>query len=135
MFLLCSIVSDSVTSWTVVCLASMSMGFFRQEYWRRLPFPSPGNLPDTGIEPKVSCVSCIGKVYSLPAEPPGKPPPPKPIFIHSSKKKIIFQGMAYLISMATDFFSLMGKNELLNQLLNLCLVAQTLSFFIVFCTN
>ena len=27
------------------------MGFYRQEYWRGLPFPSPGNLPDPGIEP------------------------------------------------------------------------------------
>ena len=29
----------------------MSMGFFRQEYWRWLPFPSPGDLPDPGIKP------------------------------------------------------------------------------------
>ena len=30
------------------------MGFSRQEYWSRLPFPSPGNLPDPGIEPRSS---------------------------------------------------------------------------------
>ena len=31
--------------------APLSMGFSRQEYWRGLPFPSPGDLPDSGIEP------------------------------------------------------------------------------------
>ena len=39
------------TPWTVTCQAPLSMGFFRQEYWNGLPFPSPGNLPDAGIEP------------------------------------------------------------------------------------
>ena len=37
--------------WTVACQALLSMGFSRQEYWNGLPFPSPGNLPDPGIEP------------------------------------------------------------------------------------
>ena len=41
-----------VTPWTVVCQAPLSMGFPRQEYWSRLPFPSPGDLPDPGIELK-----------------------------------------------------------------------------------
>ena len=36
---------------TVVCQAPPSMGFLRQEYWSGLPFPSPGDLPDPGIEP------------------------------------------------------------------------------------
>ena len=40
-----------VTLWTVVCQAPLSMGFPRQEYWIGLPFPSPGNIPDPGIEP------------------------------------------------------------------------------------
>ena len=46
------------TLWTVTHTAPLSMGFPRQEYWRGLPFPSPGNLPDPGIEP-ISSVSCI----------------------------------------------------------------------------
>ena len=37
--------------WTVACQAPPSMGFSRQEYWSGLPFPSPGDLPDPGIEP------------------------------------------------------------------------------------
>ena len=35
-----------------VAQALLSMGFPRQEYWSRLPFPSPGDLPDSGIKPK-----------------------------------------------------------------------------------
>ena len=39
-----------VTPGTVACQAPLSMGFSRQEYWSRLPFPPPGDLPDPGIE-------------------------------------------------------------------------------------
>ena len=39
------------TPWTVAYEASPSMGFSGQEYWSGLPFPSPGDLPDRGIEP------------------------------------------------------------------------------------
>ena len=45
-----SIISDSETSWTGVCQVPLSMEFSRQEYWNRLLFPSPGHLPDPGIE-------------------------------------------------------------------------------------
>ena len=40
----------------------------RQEYWNGLPFPSPGDLPDPGIEPGSSALQAV----SLPSEPPGK---------------------------------------------------------------
>ena len=44
--------SDSfVSSWTVACLVPPFMGFPMQEYWSGLPFPTPVNLPDPGIEP------------------------------------------------------------------------------------
>ena len=39
------------TLWTVAHQAPLSTGFSRQEYWSGLPFPSPGDLPDPGIEP------------------------------------------------------------------------------------
>ena len=39
-----------MSPWTLACLAPLSMGFSRQEYWRVLPFPSPGDLPDSGIK-------------------------------------------------------------------------------------
>ena len=41
-----------VTLWTVAPQAPLSLGFSRQEYWSGLPFPSPGDLPDPGIEPE-----------------------------------------------------------------------------------
>ena len=46
------------------------MGFSRQEYWSGLPFPSPGDLPDPGIEPGFPALW----IDSLPTEPPGKTP-------------------------------------------------------------
>ena len=56
MFLLSpSIMSDSATPWTVARQA-LSMEFSRQEYWSALPFPSPGDLPASGIEPASSAL-------------------------------------------------------------------------------
>ena len=57
-----------VTPWTVAQQAPLSMEFFRQEYRSGLPFPSPGDLPDPGIEPE----SHPSQVHLLPSEPPGK---------------------------------------------------------------
>ena len=48
------------TPWTVALQASLSMEFSRQEYWSGLPFPSPGDLLNPGMEP-LSQVFCIGK--------------------------------------------------------------------------
>ena len=45
-----------VTPWTVDQQVPLSMGFPRQEYWSGLPFPSPGDLPDPGIEPASSAL-------------------------------------------------------------------------------
>ena len=57
------------TSRTVACQASLSMGFSRQEYWSGLPFPSLGDLPHPGIEPRSPAL----QPASLPSEPPRKP--------------------------------------------------------------
>ena len=40
------------TPWTVACQAPLSLGFSRQEYWSGFQFPSPGDLPNPGIEPR-----------------------------------------------------------------------------------
>ena len=47
---LLSRVQPFVTPWTVAHQAPLSMGFFRQEYWSGLPFLTPGDLPDPGVE-------------------------------------------------------------------------------------
>ena len=60
-----------VTLWTAACPASLSMGFFRQEYHSGLPFPLPGDLPDPGIE-LASPESHALQADSLPAEPSGR---------------------------------------------------------------
>ena len=69
---LCSVVSDSVTPWTVPHQASLSMEFSRQEYWSGFPFPSLGHLPDPGTELK-SPVSPALHVDSLPLSRLGSP--------------------------------------------------------------
>ena len=56
-----------VTFWTVARQASPSMGFFRQAYWSRLPFPPPRDLPDPRIEPAAPALHAD----SLPTEPLG----------------------------------------------------------------
>ena len=66
----CLVMSDSVTPWTVACQSPQSVEFSRQDYWSGLPFPSPGDLPDSGIEPRSPSL----QADSLPSEPPGKPP-------------------------------------------------------------
>ena len=57
-----------VTPWTVAYQAPLSMGFSRQEYWSGLPFPSPGDFPDPGIESGSPAL----QADALPSEPPGK---------------------------------------------------------------
>ena len=65
----CSVVSDSANPWTIARQAPPSMGFSRQEYWNGLPFPSPGDLSDPGIEPRSPAL----QADTLTSEPPGKP--------------------------------------------------------------
>ena len=59
----------SATLWTVAHKASPSMGFSRQENWSGLPFTSPGDLPDLGIEAGSPAL----EADALTSEPPGKP--------------------------------------------------------------
>ena len=57
------------TPWTVAYQAPPSMVFFRQEYWSGLPFPSPGDLPNSRIKPGFPTF----QADALTSEPPGKP--------------------------------------------------------------
>ena len=58
-----------VTPWTVTHQAPPSVEFSRQDYWSGLPFPSPGELPDPGIEPRSPTLWAD----ALPSQPPEKP--------------------------------------------------------------
>ena len=64
---LLSLVKLFVTWWTVAHQAALTMEFSRQEYWSGLPCPSPGHLPDPGIEPGSPAL----QAGSLQSEPPG----------------------------------------------------------------
>ena len=77
-------VSLFVTLWMVAYQAPPSMGFSRQEHCSGLPFPSPGDLPDPGIEPGSPSL----QADTLTSEPPGKDKVPIPILIYEKKKKI-----------------------------------------------
>ena len=57
-----------MTLWSVACQTPLSVEVSRQEYWSGLPFPSPGDLPDTGTEPRFLAL----QADSLPSETPGK---------------------------------------------------------------
>ena len=57
--------------WTVAHQTPLSMEFFRQDYWSRLPFPTPGDLPNPGIKPLSLASSALaGRFFTT--VPPGK---------------------------------------------------------------
>ena len=64
-----SVVSDSVTPWTTAHQTPLSLGFSRPDCWRGLPFPSPGDLSDPGVEPGPP----MSPADSLPSKLPEKP--------------------------------------------------------------
>ena len=60
-----------MTLWTIDFQAPLSIGFFRQENWNELPFPTPGDLPDSGIKPSfLVSLSLAGRFFTT--EPPVK---------------------------------------------------------------
>ena len=60
------------TPWTVAHQAPPSMGFSRQEYWSGLPFPTPGDLPNPGIEPtSLMSPALTGELFTTSARPGG----------------------------------------------------------------
>ena len=68
MCIICSVISDSLQPHGLSCQAPLSMEFSKQEYWSGLPFPSPGDLPNSRIKPR----SPELQADSLPSELPRK---------------------------------------------------------------
>ena len=79
------------TQWTVAYQAPLSVGFSRQACWSRLPFPSPGDLPDPGIKPGSPAL----QADALPSEPPGK-------FICEGSSKWLRHGKDRTVSLASS---------------------------------
>ena len=65
----CPTLCDPMDIWLAAHQAPLSIGFSRQEYWIRSPFPSPGDLPNPGTGLRSPAL----QADSLPSEPPGKP--------------------------------------------------------------
>ena len=65
-------VEHFATPWTVTLQAPLSVGFPGQEYWSGLPFPTPRDLPDPGIEPLSLASPALAGCFFT-AVPPGKP--------------------------------------------------------------
>ena len=61
-----------MTPWTIACQAPLSLGFPRQEYWSGSSFPSPGDLPDPGIEPTSPVSHALAGRFFTTVQP-GKP--------------------------------------------------------------
>ena len=74
-----SCVQLCATLWTVACQAPLSMGFYGQKYWSGLPFPSLGDLPNSGVKAACLTSNLHWQAGSLPLVPPEKPH-----FIYSS---------------------------------------------------
>ena len=67
-----SVITNSVTPWTVAHQGPVSVGFPRQEYWNGLPLPPPGDRPNPGIKPMSPVfLELAGGFFTT--EPPGKP--------------------------------------------------------------
>ena len=79
------------TPWTAAYQAPPSMGFSRQEYWSGLPFPSPGDLLDPGVEPG----SPSFQADALTSEPPGKESRPPEVLDSKERNAILFNGSKY----------------------------------------
>ena len=88
--------------WTVAYQAPPSIGFSRQEYWSRLPLPSPGDLPDAGMEPRSPAL----QAYALPSESPGKPL----LFVRGTKLTLLSTDIHCLIR----FSSVCTKHNLVS---------------------
>ena len=68
----CSVSWLCLTLWTIASQAPLSMEFSRQEYWSRFPFPTPGDLPDQGMEPTSLVPPALAGGFFT-TESPGKP--------------------------------------------------------------
>ena len=98
-----------VALWTVAHLAPLSVWFSRQEQRSGLPCPPPGELPNRGIEPLTSCISCkAGGFFTT--EPPGKPNliimvPISQVLMKITRFKTIIVGLHIMICVIKDYMS------------------------------
>ena len=95
------------TPWTVAHQAPLSVGFSRQEYWSGLPFPSPGDLPDPGIEP----ASAALQADSLPLSHHGSLPLLLTAHRQNRTACALYHGLAYFTQNPSGDVSLVAKGH------------------------
>ena len=111
------------TLWTVAHQAPRSVGFSRHEYGSGLPFPSPGNLPDPGIEPR----SPVLQADALTSKPPGKPR----VTIRIGKEEIQFSPSWQLsLWLTSEFWDKLLSAQLIHHLS--CLSLQNVCYIITY---
>ena len=91
--------SNSCDPWTVALHVPLSIGLSRQEYWSGLPFPSPGDLPDPGIEPGSAALQADSLSTELPRKPPRRV-----IYIYLGVNKGV-NSFYFLINLLDNFFN------------------------------
>ena len=96
------------TPWTIAHQTPLSFGFYRQEYWSGLPFPSPGDLSNPRMEPGSPAL----QADALPSEPPGK----THTHTHTHKKMEVFRVCHYCFLAIFDVFSMKHTAQTLNHL-------------------
>ena len=111
-----SVVSDSATPWTVSYQDPPSMGFSRQECWSGLPFPSPGDLPNPGIEAGSPAL----RADALPSEPPRKSPPRGPYLSPNSLKTCGLLGSSRLLIVQLLLLDMIKSSQVMETLLLPC---------------
>ena len=87
------------TLWTVAHQVPLSIGFPRKEYWSGLPFPSPGDLPNSGI--KLECPALAGRFFTT-------EPPRKPLFKRIMTSKRVANSL-FFVFLKMTFFHHHGK--------------------------
>ena len=102
--------------WTVAYQVPPSVKFSRQEYWSGLPFPSPGDLPDPGIEPRSPAL----QADALPSEPPGKPEVRNTEVLNKCFKSAVEASIVCLILLRSSQAHVRGLQALRSLLLCVC---------------
>ena len=123
----------SVTPWTVSLQAPLSMGLSRQEYWSGLPFPSPGDLPNPGIEPTSTMSSALADGFYT-TDAPEKPLTDLHVMLLLVRKNILLP-FCYVFYMPHFIFLLLlfSVSSLLNSFVfNRCFIVYHLNSLVIF---
>ena len=119
------------TPWTVAYQAPLSMEFSRQEYWNGLPFPSPGDLPDPGIEPGSPAL----QANALLSEPPTREEIEKVILKAPWKQTLASDGTTIKFKLLKNFFIFNWRRIALQYCIGFCHTSTWISYWYLCVTS